>query len=123
MEAVAKRIFELRRSLNFSQLKMAKALGIAQSALNKYEHNSSSVSDSVLLKYAEFFDVSLDYIFGRTDNPQGKTFENKPPILSDRFADEKDWVEFVEMCFNPNSPMNAKLKEMIMQMSAGGEQK
>jgi transcriptional regulator with XRE-family HTH domain len=102
---------------------MAKALGITQSALNKYEHNSSSVSDSVLFKYAEFFDVSLDYIFGRTDNPQGKMFENKPPILSDRFADEKDWVEFVEMCFNPNSPMNAKLKEMILQISAGGEQK
>ena len=81
MEAVAQRISELRKSINLSQMKMAKALGIAQSVVNKYERNLSSVPDKVLIKYAEYFDVSLDYIFGRTDKPEGMTFRHEPEAL------------------------------------------
>lgn len=38
-----------------------------------------------MLWYADFFDVSLDYIFGRTDKPQGKLYENQPKVV---FEDE-----------------------------------
>jgi hypothetical protein len=34
---------------------------------------------------------------------------------------DDEWMDFVEACFDPRSPMNKKLKEMIMQM-AGDEQ-
>ena len=81
----------------------------------------TSVPDDVLIKYAEFFDVSLDYIFGRTDKPEGMLFKNEPEVLKRKLVREDEWEEFVEMCFDPRSPMNKRLKEMIMQMA--GEEK
>ena len=121
MEAVSKRMIELREGVSFSQMKLSKALEISQSAINRYERNLTAVPDNVLLKYAEFFDVSLDYIFGRTDKPEGKIFNNEPEIIKRKIVREDEWKDFVEACFDPRSPMNKKLKEMIMQM-AGGEQ-
>ena len=120
MEAVSKRITELRTSLSLSQNKMAKEFGISQSALNRYEHNQTSVPDDVVMKYAEFFDVSLDYIFGRTDKPEGTLFKQEPELLKRKMVREDEWEDFVEACFDPRSPMNKKLKEIILQM-AGGE--
>ena len=120
MEAVSKRITGLRASFNLSQNKMAKEFGISQSALNRYEHNQTSVPDDVLMKYAEFFDVSLDYIFGRTDKPEGTLFKQEPELLKRKMVREDEWEDFVEACFDPRSPMNKKLKEIMMQM-AGGE--
>jgi predicted transcriptional regulator len=43
-----------------SQVKPAKALGIAQAVVNRYEHNTGAIPDNVLFKYAEYFDVSLE---------------------------------------------------------------
>jgi transcriptional regulator with XRE-family HTH domain len=102
-------------------MKLSKLIGVAQSGINGYEHGKTSVPSTVLLKYSEFFDVSLDWMFGRTDNPEGALFNRQPKLLTDKFADQGEWTKFVEMCFNPASPMSAKLKEMIIAM-AGGEQ-
>jgi transcriptional regulator with XRE-family HTH domain len=121
METVSQRLLELRQSVNLSQMKLAKAIGLAQSAINRYEHNQAAVPDTALLKYAEFFDVSLDYIFGRTDKPEGKLFKNEPELLKRKIIREDEWEEFVEACFDPRSPMNKKLKEMILQMAGGGQ--
>jgi len=121
MKVVAKRLTDLRTSLDFSQMRMAKQIGISQSALYRYENDIAPVPDKTLLKYAEFFDVSLDYIFGRTDKPEGTIFKNEPEVLSRKAIREDEWNDFVEACFDPRSPMNKRLKEMILQM-AGGEQ-
>ena len=119
MEAVAKRIIGLRTGLNISQMKLAKSLGISQSAVNRYEHDDATVPDNVLLKYADFFDVSADYILGRTDKPEGAVYNNEPELLKRKIVREDEWEDFVEACFDPRSPMNKKLKEMIMQMAGG----
>ena len=120
MEATSKRMLELRQSINLSQMKLAKTLGVSQSAINKYEHGESSIPDNVLLKYADFFDVSADYILGRTDKPEGTVYKNEPEHIKRKVIREDEWAEFVEACFDPRSPMNKKLKEIVMQM-AGGE--
>ena len=120
MKITAERLQELRKNIKMPQSKLAAELGISQSALNRYEHDQSLVPDKVFLAYADYFDVSLDYIFGRTDNPQGTNYSYQPKMFRERFAKQDEWIEFVEACFNPNSPFNEKLKEMILQM-AGGE--
>ena len=117
MKVVQDRMLKLRKSLNLSQPKLAKALGISQSAVNRYEHDEVAVPDHVLLKYANFFDVSLDYLFGRTDKPEGTLFKNEPERLRRRIIHEDEWADFVEACFDPRSPMNKRLKEMILQMA------
>lgn len=121
MEATSKRLLELRTSINISQAKLAKKLEISQSAMNRYEHDEVAVPDNVLLKYADFFDVSADFILGRTDKPEGATFKNEPELLKHKTVRDDEWVDFIEACFDPRSPMNKKLKEIMMQM-AGEEQ-
>ena len=120
MEATSKRMSELRASINISQARLSKELGISQAAVNRYENNNAAVPDCVLVKYADFFDISADYILGRCDDPRGKTYNYQPEYLTAKLANSGEWREFVEMCFDPGSAINYKLKEMIIQM-AGDE--
>ena len=114
---ISRRMIDLRTSINISQARLAKELAISQSAINRYEHNETSIPASVVIKYSDFFDVSADYILGRCDDPQGKKYAYQPEFLKDKLANSDEWKEFVEMCFSPGSPVNNRLKEMIMQMA------
>jgi len=120
MEITSKRMLELRTGIDISQAKLSKVLGISQSALNRYENNQAAKPDNVLLKYTDYFDVSADYLLGRTDRPEGILYNNEPEILKRKIIREEEWEDFIEACFDPRSPMNKKLKEIMMQM-AGGE--
>ena len=112
MKEVGKRLKALRESVGFSQVKMAEAIGSTQSSINRYENGQSTPPVELFRRYADYFDVSMDYIFGRTDNPQGKLYEYKPKIQQN----DPQMQKFVEMCFDPTSPMNARLKETLLQM-------
>lgn len=84
----------------------------AHFCLNRYETARTTPPVKVLLFYADRFDVSLDYIFGRTEKPQGKlyNYQPKPAVDSDEMR------KFVNMCFDPKSPMNERLKQVIMDL-------
>ena len=114
MSDIGKQLRALRESAKLSQAKVGEFIGQKQSSINRYETNNSEASYRVLLWYADYFDVSLDYIFGRTDKPQGKLYEFKPKLHGN-----KEWEQFVEMCFDPDSPMSGKLKETMMKMMGG----
>ena len=118
MSIVAERIKGLRESIRLSQKELGGRIGITQSAVNRYENNQSEANYKTLLAYADYFDVSLDYIYGRTDQPQGKLYDFKP-----KFEDDADMRDFIEMCFDPNTPMSGKLKDMLLQMMKGGAEK
>ena len=120
MEITSKRLLKLREGLGFSQSRLSKALGISQSALNRYENNQAVKPDNVLLKYADYFDVSADYLLGRTDKPEGVLYSNEPEVIKRKIVREEEWEDFIEACFDPRSPMNKKLKEIMMQMVGGG---
>lgn len=109
---IGKRLKALRESLGKSQAQIAELNGtVAQTAIYRYEHGVTDVPNDILLWYAEFFDVSLDYIYGRTDKPQGKLYDYIPKVIED------DKIkDFIEMCFDPKSPANAKLKEALKKM-------
>ena len=110
---VAKRLAELREGVKLSQAKLAAEFdGVDQPAIFRYENALSFPPYKVLIQYADFFDVSLDYIFGRTDKPQGKLYDFQPKIMKNN----QQMRELIEMCFDPNSPANAKLKEILFEM-------
>lgn len=46
------------------------------------------------------------------NEPHGKLYEAKPPVD----ANNPELRKFVEMCFDPESPMNEKLKEAMLKM-------
>lgn len=112
MNIVGQRLRSLRESLKYSQVKMAEFVGVKQSSINRYESGEAEPTFEVLLKYADFFDVSMDYIFGRTDKPQGELYNYQPKLS----MVDPEMEKFIEMCFDPNSPMNGRLKQTLFKM-------
>jgi transcriptional regulator with XRE-family HTH domain len=119
MQTTADRLFAMRNSINLPQIKLAAVLGISQSALNRYEHNQAKVPDDVIVAYADYFDVSADYILGRTDKPEGKLYTARPNIA----GDNEELRQFIEMCFDPKSSVSVRLKDMLYgMMTSGGKE-
>ena len=114
MKEVGKRLRTLRESLSLSQAKLAELLGITQSSLNRYENGQSTPTVEVFRRYADFFDVSMDYIFARCDKPQGKLYRYQPKV----WKNGAEMEQFVEMCFDPKSPYYNRMKESVLQMFA-----
>ena len=112
MQIVAERIKHLRESAKLSQMKLCGLNGTRQSSLARYEQCKAVPPLKLLLWYADYFDVSLDYIFGRTDAPEGKLYAYNPRIN----ADSDQLRQFIEMCFDPDSLVSGKLKQTLLEM-------
>jgi transcriptional regulator with XRE-family HTH domain len=117
VKEVGERLRTLREGVKLSQAKIAALIGASQVSVNRYESGAGAPPLKTLLWYADYFDVSMDYIFGRTDNPQGRQYDYQPENLKAKMSDKQEWEQFVEMCFDPNSPMSTRLKEALMQMA------
>jgi len=61
------RLRELRKKRNISQLKLAVDLDMNQNAISRYENLEREADYKTLIKFADYFGVSLDYLLGRTD--------------------------------------------------------
>lgn len=120
MQEIAQRLKSLRESVNLSQARLAALMGATQASVNRYENGQSSPPLKILRWYADFFDVSMDYIFARTEQPEGKLYEHKPKVLEAITQDNRELRRFVDMCFDPTSPVSEKLREVLTK--ALGEQ-
>ena len=116
MQEVAQRLKSLRESVGVSQAKLAALMGTTQASVNRYENGQSSPPLKILRWYADFFDVSLDYIFARTEQPEGKLYEHKPKVVEAITQDNKELRQFVDMCFDPASPVSEKLRETLTKL-------
>ena len=116
MQKVAQRLKSLRESVGVSQAKLAALMGATQASVNRYENGQSSPPLKILRWYADFFDVSLDYIFARTEQPEGKLYEHKPKVIEAMTQDNKELRQFVDMCFDPTSPVSEKLRETLTKL-------
>lgn len=70
---VGYRIMGLREMNHIPQQKLAVALGITRQSLSLYERGERSVNAELLLKIADYFNVSTDYLLGRTPNQTADT--------------------------------------------------
>lgn len=67
MKIFQDRIKEQRKLYGLTQRDIADKLGISQPSYIRYENGSSEPSQENLVKIADIFDVSVDYLLGRTD--------------------------------------------------------
>lgn len=61
---------KLRKSKKISQLKLAMDLNMNQNTISRYETGEREPGINELIKIADYFDVSIDYLVSRTDNPK-----------------------------------------------------
>lgn len=66
---LVKRLFELRTKNNYKQEDIALVLGVARTTYAMYEQGNREMDYELLLKLADFYKVSLDYLFGRSELP------------------------------------------------------
>ena len=67
MEIFATRLKELRKEKGISQAQMAEYLNIKQQSYMRYENDTSEPLYEMLVKIANFFGVSCDYLLGNSD--------------------------------------------------------
>lgn len=67
MKIFAERLLELRKEKAVSQAKLAKELQVSYAVVCYWETNRSEPTAPNLVKIADYFDVSVDYLLGRID--------------------------------------------------------
>jgi len=63
------RLKELRKKRRMSQQALATALSMSQNTISRYETMERQADYKTLIRIADFFCVSVDYLLGRTENP------------------------------------------------------
>ena len=69
-----KKLKQLRESKGLSQLQLALKLGLNQNTVSRYENGQREADYQTLIMFADFFDVSIDYLIGRTEDKKAKSF-------------------------------------------------
>lgn len=59
----------LRKSHHLSQTELSRLLHISQQSICKYESGHSEATETLLIKTADFFDTSVDFLLGLSDSP------------------------------------------------------
>lgn len=100
---IGDKIKQLREEINMSRSELAQKIGITYYALSKYETNERQPDYDTLKNIANLFDVSTDYLLGRTDirTPYNKTTtdKEKTPFNIDELSPEsqKELEKFIEL--------------------------
>ena len=66
-KSVEFRLKKLRTEQNISQLKLALDLNMNQNTISRYENMEREADYETLIKIADYFSVSLDYLLGRSE--------------------------------------------------------
>ena len=77
MTVILHRLKELRKQINISQKQLADVVQISQQSINKYENHDVQPDLDTLMRLADYFNVSVDYLIGFSDYPRS-------------FADQED---------------------------------
>ena len=62
-----KRIRDLREDRDMTQRQIADMLGMSQTGYSKYETGENDIPTAILIKLADYYKTSVDYLLGRTD--------------------------------------------------------
>ena len=79
------RLKEIRNEYQYSQLKLSEQLGVSRSAVAMWESGSSQPDNDMLLRIADIFGVSTDYLLGKTDIKKAPT-QSADAITFDDFT-------------------------------------
>lgn len=66
---LSERLKQLRTSQDLSQKQLTTIIGISERNYQRYEYGEREPVASVLIKLADYFNVSIDYLVGRSDDP------------------------------------------------------
>ncbi len=89
MKNYTERLRELREDKDLSQREIAELLNCTQTAYGKWENGKRDIKIGDLIKLAKFYNVSLDYIAGLTNEPTAK-WSSKNNIGNNSFNNNRN---------------------------------
>ena len=92
------RIKFLRKSRNFSQVRLADILGVSRSAVSMWEIDKSQPDGDMLVRISELFGVSTDYLLGHDLSADG---QKEKPVVSDGLSDDERKLVDLFRLLNP----------------------
>ena len=102
----ALKLKELRENLGLSQRALAIKLGLSQSTIGMWESGQREPNFKTTEELANFFDVSIDYLLGRTDN--------KKPIIDNN---DIGFDDFTYAMHNEAKELTDDDKQMLLDMA------
>ena len=64
------RLRDLREDRDLTQTQLAAMLGMSQTGYSKYETGENDIPTAILIKLAKFYNTSIDYLLGETNDPR-----------------------------------------------------
>lgn len=103
MSLLGKRIKHLREKNNYSQKRVADALGISNVQLSRYESGDRKPDPDTIVAIAKYYDVSTDYLLGKTENEKKEVDDEKE--MKEFFSNPRLNVFFKEMADSPEEQL------------------
>lgn len=112
------RLKELRIEKGLTQEELAKRFSTGKSSISNYEKNSRLPDAITIGKYAEFFNVSVDYILGRSDiripqveeKIETKAYHNLDVggLPEEAIRQVEEYIELIKLKYNPDGTVKKK---------------
>ena len=81
------RLRNLREDSDMNQTQFAKYLGMSQTGYSKYETGENDIPTDILIKIADYYDTSVDYLLNRTDERKPYPHKNVTPKKTPKKTD------------------------------------
>lgn len=94
---LGKRLVELRKKKGMTQEEVAKKIHLTRSTYAQYEVDRRVPEYATLQKLADFFEVSIDYIVGRTDIPNKVLSEGARKIIDSLDLSDEEIMKTVKL--------------------------
>lgn len=111
MSVAGDRIRKLREREGLTQLDLANRIGINNSVLSRIEAGKRPVEDNEMNSFADFFEVTTDYLLGRTDNPKG--YETNMSFYGGPENYTEDEIEEMEAALERYRAMKRRAAEQV----------
>ncbi|MBC2370070.1 helix-turn-helix transcriptional regulator [Listeria booriae] len=100
---IGKNISALRNKKGISQEKLAKDLNVSTSTVGMWETGKRAVKDDFVIQLANYFDVSTDYLLGKSNTDKRKTPD---------FANDLEWINDPELGYWWHSLTESEIKSL-----------
>lgn len=91
-----KRLRSLRQSKKLTMKELGKKFNLAESTISGYETGSRKPDMETTMKLADFFEVSIDYLYGRDDKDDSLFFFDLEGLTEQELEDIKEHIEYVK---------------------------
>lgn len=110
--SLGQRISSLRQELKLTQKELAGKFNISPSSIGMFEQNRRSPDSELLNRFADFFNVSVDYLLCRTNirklqEKETKTFHNLDinGLPDEAIKQIEDYIEFVRQKYDSDGKL------------------